>query len=269
MSKDVIKFTHDGKEYLVRKPNVQDSNKAQEKANLAFNLALKSGALLRSELNDELEKRKLWSSEKENEYQKLRKELDEAVKQLQKGGSLKGGKEVALKIRALRVQQRAMIMPRLTLDSMTAEGQSENAKFNALAASCILSSDKKPVFADYEDYLNRSNEEVAALGAGHLASLVYGYDESHEQNLPENKFLVKYKMADEKGRLINEAKHLIDEEGRLINEDGRFIQYTEENGVRVPVLVDGKNVFVDRDNNPIEEEVVFGVFTDDNGNVVE
>jgi hypothetical protein len=263
MAKDSIQFSHDGKEYFVRKPTVKDNNKAQEEANKAFKSAVHSGALLRSELDDELKKRKLWSDEKEAEFLELKKALDDAINVLRRGGKLDDGRKAALKVREIRAKQRALLMPRYSLDSMTAEGQSENAKLNCLVALCSFSADKSPIFKDYEDYINRSNEDLAVMAATKVAELVYNYDESYDHSLPENKFLTKYNLVDAKLRLVNKAGHLVDEDGRLINEEGRFIKYTEENGVRVPVLVDGKPVMVDRDNKEVEDEVQFGVFTDE------
>lgn len=264
MSKEKIEFTHDGKDYFVRKPTVEDNLKAQEVANSTFKSALQSGALLRSELDDVLKKRKLWSDEKEAEFQVLKKELEDALNVLRRGGKLENGRKAAIKIRDIRNKQRALLMPRYQLDSMTAEGQSDNARLNCLVALCSFSADKAPIFKGYEDYIARSNEELAVAAAGKVAEMVYNFDENYDHGLPENKFLSQYKLVDEKLRLVNKKGHLVDDEGRLIHEDGRFIKYEEDaDGVRVPVLVDEKPVFVDRENKEVEDEVQFGVFTDD------
>lgn len=256
MSKDTITFTHENVEYLVKKPSLNDNLKAQEMANKVFYSALKSGALLNVQLDDELKKRKLWDEEKEAEFNTLRKEIEETVEVLKRGGNLKKGRDAAIKLKKLRDKLRGLLMVRYSFGSYTAEGQSENAKFNCLASLCIVKADsKKPCFESYEDYLNRSNDEVAIKGANHLASLIHGIDDSFEDNLPENKFLKKFKFVDEKGRLVNKEGQLIDEDGKRINEEGQWIN--EEGKV------------VDKDGQVVEAEVVFGVFTDDEGNVVE
>jgi hypothetical protein len=112
-----------------------------------------------------------------------------------------------------------------------------------------------------EDYLNRATEQVAVLGAQNLANMLYGLDSDYENNLPENKFLKKYKFVDDKLRLIDKQGRLIDEEGRLIDESGRFIndkgEFVDKFGNRVDF--DGNYVvefkpFLDDDGNPIVEE---------------
>jgi hypothetical protein len=109
-----------------------------------------------------------------------------------------------------------------------------------------------------EDYLNRSTESVALMAAQNLANMLYGLDNDYESNLPENKFLKKYKFVDEKLRLVDKKGRLIDNEGRLIDESGRYV---DENGSFVDkfgnkVDADGEYIveqqpFLDDDGKPI------------------
>ena len=114
---------------------------------------------------------------------------------------------------------------------------------------------KQPYFNNLEDYLNRATEEVAISGAQNLANMVYGLDNNYESNLPENRFLKKYKFVDDKLRLIDKKGRLVDEDGRLIDENGRYIN---EQGV-----------FVDKYGNEIDEDGEYIVtpepFLDDDG----
>jgi hypothetical protein len=113
-----------------------------------------------------------------------------------------------------------------------------------------------------EDYINRATDPIAIVGAQNLANMMYGLDSNYESNLPENKFLKKYKFVDDKLRLIDNKGRLVDEEGRLIDENNRFIneagQYVDKFGSVVDVdgnyVVDFKP-FLDDDGNPIQEEV--------------
>jgi hypothetical protein len=119
-------------------------------------------------------------------------------------------------------------------------------------------SSKKAYFLNYEDYLNRSSDQVAILGAQKLAAMLYGLDSDFEKKLPENKFLVQYKFVNDKLQFIDQSGRLTDTDGRLVNEDGRYIN---DNGQ-----------FVDRDGNLVDEKgdyvVEFSPFTDDNGKPV-
>ena len=65
-------------------------------------------------------------------------------------------------MRKLRDDLRELISSRTNLDNNTAEGQADNARFNYLVSCCLVYSDnKKGYFNSYEDYLNRSSEEIA------------------------------------------------------------------------------------------------------------
>ena len=128
-----------------------------------------------------------------------------------------------------------------------------------LVSACLVYNDtKQPYFASMEEYLNRSSEEVAILGAQHLANMIYNLDNDYEHNLPENKFLKKYKFVDSNLRLIDKQGRFIDVDGRLVDENGRYI--------------DEKGNFIDKFGNLVDEEGEYIVeskpFLDDDGNPV-
>jgi len=247
-------------EFLVRTPSLQDQREATKIYNQAFTEALKSKAIVRAKLDDLLVDQGLWDDAKQNKFTKLQSEILEGEKKLAKGGiSLSKAKEEALKMKKTREELRELISVKTNLDTHTAEGQADNARFNYLVSVCSVYKDsKQPYFQNYEDYNNRSSEMVAILGAQNLAGMLYGLDNDYEEKLPENKFLKQYKFIDEKLRLINKDGKLIDSEGRLINENGRFIN---ENGE-----------FVDKGGNLVDKEgdyvVQFQPFLDDEGNPV-
>jgi hypothetical protein len=156
-----------------------------------------------------------------------------------------------------REEIRSLISVRTSLDNHSAEGQADNARFNYLVSVCLVynNHEKQPYFQSMEDYLNRSNEEVAIVGAQHLASMLYGLDNDYELNLPENKFLKKYKFIDDKLRYINKEGKLTDYEGRLVDENGRY--------------VDSEGNFVDKFGNRVDKDGEYVVdtqpFLDDDG----
>lgn len=248
------------KEILVRSPSLNDQREGQKIYNQAFTDAIKSKSVVRAKLDDLLKDQGLWNDEKEAKFTQLQKELSEGEKRLAKGGfSLNEAKDLAVKMKAVRDEIRDLISVRTSLDNHSAEGQADNARFNYLVSACVVYNDsKEPCFKDMEDYLNRSTEEVALLGAQHLANMLYGLDNDYELNLPENKFLKKYKFVDDKLRLIDKKGRLIDEDGRLVNEEGRFI--------------DEEGNLVDKYGNRVNEDGDFVVesepFLDDDGNPI-
>lgn len=247
-------------EFLVRSPSLNDQREAQKIYNQAFTDAIKSKSVVRAKLDDLLEDQGLWNDEKQAKFTSLQKELADGEKRLAKGGfSLNEAKDLAIKMKAVRDDIRDLISVRTSLDNHSAEGQADNARFNYLVSVCVVYNDsKEPYFKNMEDYLNRATEQVALLGAQNLANMLYGLDNDYEKNLPENKFLKKYRFVDDKLRLVDKKGRLIDAEGRLLDESGRFIDeegnFVDKFGNRVDkegdLIVDAKP-FLDEDGNPV------------------
>ena len=138
-----------------------------------------------------------------------------------------------------RAQMRELISVKTNLDTHTAEGQADNAKFNYLVYACTLNKETQTkYFNSYEDYMERSSEEAAVLAAQNLANMIYGLEANYEHKLPENEFLINYKFVNKDLRFINKEGKLVDEEGRLVNESGRFINEAGE--------------YVDKYGNPVD-----------------
>jgi hypothetical protein len=247
-------------EFLVRSPSLNDQREAQKIYNQAFTDAIKSKSVVRAKLDDLLEDQGLWNDEKQAKFTSLQKELADGEKRLAKGGfSLNEAKDLAIKMKAVRDDIRDLISVRTSLDNHSAEGQADNARFNYLVSVCVVYNDsKEPCFKNMEDYLNRATEQVALLGAQNLANMLYGLDNDYEKNLPENKFLKKYRFVDDKLRLVDKKGRLIDAEGRLLDESGRFIDeegsFVDKFGNRVDkegdLIVEAKP-FLDEDGNPV------------------
>lgn len=262
MKTKTFKVTIDGveKEFLVRSPSLNDQREAQKVYNQSFTDAIKSKSVVRAKLDDLLQDQGLWNDEKQQKFTSLQKEILESEKRLAKGGfSLNEAKDLAVKMKSLRDEIRDLISVRTSLDNHSAEGQADNARFNYLVSVCVVYNDiKEPYFKNMEDYLNRSTEQVALLGAQNLANMLYGLDNDYESNLPENKFLKKYKFIDDKLRLIDKKGRLIDAEGRLVDESGRYIDdqgnFIDKFGNKVDAdgeyIVEAKP-FLDEDGNPI------------------
>lgn len=248
------------KEFLIQTPSLEQQREAQKVYNQAFTDAIKSKSVVRAKLDDLLKDQGLWDDEKQAQFDTLQKEISDGEKRLAKGGfGLKEARTLAVKMRQLRDDMRDLISVRTSLDNHSAEGQADNARFNYLVSVCVVYNDsKQPYFSSMEDYLNRSTDPVGLLGAQNLANMMYGLDNDYERNLPENKFLQKYKFVDNDLRYVDKQGRLIDADGRLINEEGRYIND------------DGK--FVDKFGNLIDDEGDYVVesepFLDDEGNPV-
>jgi hypothetical protein len=249
----------DGKDttFLVRSPSLSDQREAQKVYNQAFTDAIKSKSVVRAKLDDLLREQGLWSDEKQAEFAALQKQIIDGEKRLAKGGfALNEAKKLALEMQELRNKIKDLISVRTSLDNHSAEGQADNARFNYLVSACVVYKDNdNKYFKSLEDYLNKADDPVALLGAQNLANMIYGLDNNFEKNLPENKFLHKYKFVDDKLRLIDKRGRLVDQDGRLVDEEGRFI--------------DEEGNFVDKEGNRVDPkgEYLFEAepFLDDEG----
>lgn len=247
-------------EFMIKSPALSDQREAQRIYNQAFSDAVKSGCIVRGRLEDLLKEQGLWDDNKQLKMNTIQQQLLDQEKTLARGGiSLNAAKKTAIQMKQLREELRDLISVRTNLDNHTAEGQADNAKFNYLVSSCLVYKDsKKTYFNGYEDYLNRASDVVAIRGAQILANMLYGLDNDYEKKLPENKFLIKYKLVDDNLRFVNKEGKLVDADGRLIDEFNRFINE--------------KGEYVDKDGNPVdvngEYVVEFKPFVDDDGNPI-
>jgi hypothetical protein len=268
MNKKTFTVTIDDKEvtFLVKSPTLEDQRGAQKAYNQAFTDAIKSDSIVRARLDDLLKEQGLWSDTKQAEFDTLQREILDGEQRIAAGGfSLNEAKDLAISIKEKRDKIRDLISVRTNLDSHTAEGQADNARFNYLVSVCVVYNDsKEKYFNNLADYLQRSTEEVALTGAQMLANMMYGLDSNYESNLPENKFLKKYKFVDKDLRFIDKKGRFIDQQGRLIDENGRFIneegKYVDKYGKLIDeqgeYIVDSQP-FLDEDGNPVivdEEE---------------
>jgi hypothetical protein len=247
-------------EFMIQEPTLHQQRESQKVYNQAFSDAVNSGSIVRARLDDLLKEQGLWDDQKEAKFAALQTSINDKEQSLAKGGiSLSQAKSMALEIRKLRLEMRELISIKTNLDTHTAEGQADNAKFNYLVSRCLVyKNSKKTYFATYEDYLNRASDIIGVMGAQKLAAMMYGLDSEFEKKLPENKFLIDYKFVDQDLRFINKEGKLTDQDGRLIDKNGRYIndkgEFVDKNGSLVnqegDYVADFKP-FIDDDGKPV------------------
>jgi hypothetical protein len=258
---EVKSTDNDGKEvtvYVIR-PNSRELTDAQIVAGGVLKNALDNKALLRSQLREYMVQNGMWDEKKEERLEKIDAEIVDALTKIKKGGmKLNEGKELALKIKANRIVKLMLEASRRQLDEYTAESQAENARFDYLVSVCTKNEKGERVFESLEDYNARADEPFAKDAASKLASIVHGYDPDWEKKLPENQFLLKYKLVDENLRLVNKDGHFVTSDGKVIDEN---YNYVDGNGN----IVDENGVLLDSDGLPkVEQEP----FLDDDGNPI-
>ena len=217
---------------LIKNPTAKQYRDSQVEYNKAFRMALDSGALLRQKINDHMVDQGIWGEEKEKKYQKFLTDINEKEDLLKGGGvKLSDAKAAALRLRELRDGFKDLISERNALDTNSAEGQADNARFAELVRVCMVNPDTdQPYFPDQQAYDSQTDQPWVVEASGELANMLYGLDPDYEGGLVENKFLKEFKFVNEDLRFINDDGHLVDSEGKLLNEDGRYIAYRTKEG---------------------------------------
>lgn len=257
----VVGVDGDGKEVTVYacRPKASDMSKAQLVAAAAIKSGIESGALMRHQLADYMSKQGLWNDEKQKQSEELDKQITDDLLKLKKGGIKKSeGRDLAVAIKVKRNLKLILEAQKRQLDEYTVEAQADNARFDYLVSVCVKDEEGNSVFSSVDDYKDRAEEDWAIQAASALAGLIYGYDKDWEKELPENKFLIKYKLVDDKlrlvnkenklvsigGQLVDENYNLVDEQGRKVNDKGELIG---DDGL--PLVEE--QPFLDDDENPI------------------
>lgn len=244
----------------IQLPDSKTQKDSQLAYNRAFRDAIQSGAVLRRKLDDVLVEQGIWSDEKEDRYQEILNTINDNEKKIKAGGiKLSEAKEVALEMRDARLEFRNLIAERTQMDSNTAEGQADNARFNYLCFACIRDESGERIFSSQEEYENDTGTPYIVEAAKLLAEKLYGVDANFEKNLPENTFLSDYKFVDDDLRLIDEDGNWVNRNGDRVNESGYRID--EEGNV---LSHDG----IELDEN-LHYKLDFVPFLDDEGNEID
>lgn len=248
---EVVGEDKDGNEVkvVVRKPLPTQQTEAQIASSKMFRKAIDGGATTRSKLKDHLRREGLWNDEKEKELKDLTDKIVEHERYLANKVNADGermtkadARAMCIDIRKWRNEQLVLLADSRQGDELTAEGISENTRFDYLVSVCTLNEDGSPHYDSLDDYLARADEghPYVSEAAAKLATMLYNFDPESEQKRLENRVLKKLGFSNDEGSLVNEDGHLVDVEGRLIDKDGRW--------------VDEEGNFVDREGNPVDED---------------
>ena len=248
----------------VKKPD-NDSVKAADRCRAkCWNDAFKDGVLTKKEVHGIMKERGIWDDEKASLEAKLTEEIIGLERKLYRGDGkrkpkLSEGRSIAIEMKTKRNELRDLIAERISMDENTAEALADNARFDYLVSCCAFYSDTdEPVFPSYEDYNQRSSDEIANGAAQLLAKMMYNLDADFEASLPENQFLKQFGLINEDGELVdpNNKDVLIDTNGKKINSVGHYVD-DEGNRVDVhgvPIDKEGLYELVEYENDLTEEQ---------------
>lgn len=187
-----------------KKPDYNDFDEAEKAYSTKIaSLVRQSGKnklLLRVELDTYLKSIGVWTKEDETNVTNLQKEIENRIKKLSRGGmKLKSeARELAISIMDLRKEIVKIMQKRQIFDDSTIESMAEAEKTDYLIYSCVLFPDThNRYWESFEDMKNDKTSEAYRKASVLAMKLIYGVDPEFEKNLPEIKWLQKYKFVDE------------------------------------------------------------------------
>lgn len=250
-------------EIYVKRPNNDIIKMAERYKSKVWNQCIQDEILTKKELGILMRKRGIWDEAKDKEEQEITKEIVRLEKELFHGKDGKSkpkvsdGRDIAIQIRRKRSELRDLITERITLEENTADNLADNARFDFLVANCTFYKDGTRVYKDFNEYNNKSADEIAFMAANLLGKMLYNLDNDFERNLPENKFLSKFGLVNEELSLVDpkNPNQLVDTKGKRIDEDGYYI---DENGNRI-----------DRDGYKLTEEGTYEMVEYENDLVID
>lgn len=235
-------------EFYIQRPNNDVVKMAERYKSKVWNQCLQDGILTKKELAVLMRKRGIWDEAKDKEEEEITKEIIRLEKELFHGKDGKSkpkvseGRDIAIQIRRKRSELRDLIAEKISLEENTADNLADNARFDFLVAHCSFYKDGTRIYKDFDEYNNKSADEIAFAAANLLGKMLYNLDNNFEKNLPENKFLTKFGLVNEELSLVDpkNPEQLVDVKGNKIDENGYYI---DDSGNRI-----------DRDGNRLTPE---------------
>jgi hypothetical protein len=258
-------------EIYVQKPSNEVLKMAERYKSKVWNQCIQDDILTKKELAVFMRKRGIWDEAKDREEEQITKDILMLERELYQGKTgkakpkLSEGRDVAIQIRRKRFELRDLITERITLEENTADSLADNSRFDYLVASCSFYKNGTRVYKDFNEYNNKSADEIAYACAGLLGKMLYNLDSNFEKNLPENKFLTKFglvnedlslvdpqnpsqlvdtkgKNIDDEGYYLDQDGHRIDREGNKINTDGTYEMVDYEDDLNVELTAEPETV---------------------------
>ncbi len=235
--KEVFTVKHDDKdvELAILRPSQKVLSEAQKTQNATWAELVRAKTVVRAAMDGVLRDQGLWGDDQEAELMKLQGDLFEVSKRLPAGkngyDSLATAKEAALGAMKKRQRVFELLSKRNSLDEYTAEAQAEQARTNFLTVACtVYNDDRKPFFRNLEDFQERLDDPATSTAATKLLIFLNDLNLDFEKEYPENQFLVKHGVLNEKlqfvkdGRLYDPDTNLyLNDAGRYVNEAGELV----------------------------------------------
>lgn len=213
---------------VVKKPNANLVNEAQKLGAKIWTESVRDGLFTKISLDKFMRDNGIWDDKQEAQKEKIVEDIKLLERQIALGVDgrklkVSEGKQKAIELRGLRNSLRNLLSEKISLESNTAEGLADNAKFNYLVANCTFHENGQKVYKDMNDYNENADDSIAFTAAATLGQMMYSLDSSYEEELPENQFLKKFNLVDDELSLVDKDGHRVDVDGTLVNDKGWLV----------------------------------------------
>lgn len=184
----------------------------------------KNRLVLRQEVDKFLKESGIWTDNDEQGIQKATEYIAESLAKIKKGGiKLSEGRQLAISIMDKRKEIFTALRKRQILDDSTIEAVAENEKNDYIVFACTeFADDGQKYWSSFEDMKNDKLSDSYNKASGAAIEVIYGLNPNYETELPENKWLKKYKFIDE------EMNYVDRQTGKRVDRDGKPIEDSEE-----------------------------------------
>ena len=174
----------DGKEFklYVRKPSMQEIQKAEFHFKIAKSQAIRAGAMTLDEAIKIVKERNIWTDEQENTLSELFKQVDEKVTKLKPELPIEEGKKICEEIDSLRNKIQLSQLPRLDVLSNTADSYAGEIRTQYFVSQCTYYQDtNEKVYKSFEDVLNKGNEPYTGSATENVIYLMNNITDFRER----------------------------------------------------------------------------------------
>jgi hypothetical protein len=201
-----LDFDGEPKKFFLDMPTSEQIRKAEWHYSKVYNKALVEGIATTSEMMAILKERGLYGNDYEKKLQDLQVAVALKIAEMSNETEDEVRKNLALEVRALRdelYQWNQRITGPL---SNSCEQMADDAKTEYLTSVVVQDKDGKPIWDNYEDFLNESDQRLAIKSRYEVLLWVQGLDSDFLDKTPENQVLNE--LAEEARRQAEEEKEM-------------------------------------------------------------
>lgn len=152
-------FEYEGRKMKIRFPNNQESQLADIEYSKAFTELMDTNLKTRAEMEELLEKRKIWTAEDERKIQNYQKSITDALEKLSKAKSNKEAQKQREEIVRLRKEIQKTQAKREAYLNNTIESRAENTKMGYIIHCVTFDLDSgERVWKKYNDFVTEDDQ---------------------------------------------------------------------------------------------------------------